>query len=700
MQFVRSWSSASREAVDDQLRTNPSAIKNYASSKYTETSPAYKESSKDSYRESSTQAYKEVEYKEPVAPAYKEPEYREPAFKGPSPSYKEPAYKDPVHREPEYKEPAYTSSAPAYKEPEYKEPAYSKEPEYKEPAYKEPEPAYKDPAPAYKEPEYQSPAPAYKEPAYSKEPEYKEPSAYKEEDAYRGQTSTEPVFRGETYRESFKETAHKSPAYIEEAYQAPNINYHSPKTDYVAPDSEFRPTGRPYQAPGPKSPVVMERDFVPIKNQNGGGLYDTPTTYRTPTATRDSYSDGPATYDILKPFEKANRPSSSGYASAAPSYDSPPTAVYEPVTAKYKPAAESYADSPSKAYEAPKTYDAPAYEVPKRYETPPEAPKKYEAPPQRKPSPSVAYYQPPTRYVEPPQYNNGGGYKGGSPSYETSSVKYESPAAQSYDAPSSSKYSEPAYDSPKKLYQESSTKYAETALYISTTSRPTVHKSDGGYRIEPLTTPAYKETYPADDYASSGYKDDVELSSTSYQAVAQNYDNVPKGDYQQPPTAYDQVRKPEESAYLPSKEDAYAPAPSSSYGDEPKKADDGYSPSAESAPGYEASTGKKKHYPVIIGRYQVTDSSAFLPKKVDGSGGGKSVGSHVHGSNGDEYVVYYLPYGQPLPIPVRKRRSAIDPPEEPVYTVRRYRNLAEGQPQRRKLRGQKRQQLVSIFFYY
>ncbi|KAI9559040.1 hypothetical protein GHT06_015829 [Daphnia sinensis] len=768
LQFVRSWSSASREAVDDQLRANPAAAKEYSSIKYKENAPAYKETSqKDSYKEpeykETTPAYKEsapaykepapaykepapaysepeykappfkgpsqsykepayteTDYKEPAykepaykdttpaykepaykesAPAYKEPEYKAPPFKGPSPSYKEPAYtetdyKEPGHKQPAYKEPEYKE--PAYsKEPEYKEPAYNKEPEYKEPAYKEPaaaykepaykepayqaptpaysepaykEPAYKEAAPAYKETEYKDPAPAYKEPAYKepeykepayKEPEYKEPAYkapdYKEESYKEAPRTDRPVFRDEIhYRETpHKETAHKS-AYKGETYEAPKINYHSPQSDYVAPETEFRPTSKPYEAVGPKSPVYMERDFIPIKSQAAN--YDPPTTtYRTTT----TYNDAPLSYDILKAFEKA-RPSGNAYP-AAPAY--PPTAVYEPVTAKYKAPEASY-DSPAQSYdtvatkpkateapyEAPK-YEQTAYEAPKRYvETPPARDylpaKKYENPPARTP-PSAAYYKPPNRYVEPPVHGS----------------KYEAPGA--YEAPA--KYSEPAYEAPKNY--DAPAKYADAPAY------PATNKPDA-YAVEKVTTPAYKESYPADDYAPSGYKDDVELSSTSYQAVSKNYDN-PSDDYAQPPVAYDQVKKPEES---------YA---SASY-DETKK-DDTYGADAGSSPSYEAP--KKKHYPVIIGRYQVTDSSAFLPKKVGGgesSTGVKSVGSQVHGSSGDEYVVYYLPYGQPLPVPVRRRRNTDD--SQPIYTIRRLRSLADRQRHSRKLSEERQQE--------
>lgn len=725
MQFVRSWSSASRDAVDEQMRKNPSIAKDYASVKYSDNTADYKEpAQKDSYKEpeykepaykETTPAYKETEYKESAPaykePAYKEPEYKEPAYKEPeykepaAPAYKEPAYSEPAYKEPAapaYKEPAYSEPAykepatPAYKEPAYKEPAYS-EPEYKEPAYKETAPAYKEPA--YKEPEYKEPAykePEYKEPAYKesapayKEPAYKEPE-YKDE-AYRDQARTEPVFREDyknaprkeqTYKEeSYKETSNKSPAYKEESYPSPSIDYHSPKGDYVAPESEFRPTNRPYSAVGPKSPVLIERDFVPIKQNGPSQQYDSPTTYRTTTISYGNNYDAPATYDILKPFEKAKP--SNAYP-AAPSYD-PPTAVYEPVTAKYKAPAET-------------SYEQTGYEAPKRYENTPsrESNKKYEAPPSRPASPSVAYYQPPTRYVEPPQYPSGGGsnqYKSpssysDSPSkpYETSAAKYESPAP-AYDSPSPAKYSEPAYEAPKRY--ETSTKYSEPVLYATTAKSP-AYKPGDGYRIEPLTTPVYKESYPAnDDYAPTSYKDDVDLSSTSYQAVSQNYD-TPKDDYK-PPSAYEQGGKDE--SYSSDSKDDYPPA---SYDD--AKKDDTYGSDTDSAPAYEASTSKKKHYPVIIGRYQVTDSSAFLPKKVGGesgssagSGGVKSVGSHVHGSNGDEYVVYYLPYGQPLPIPVRRRRST----DEPVHNVRRWRNLADSQLRRRGLRGQRQPVSISI----
>jgi hypothetical protein len=324
--------------------------------------------------------------------------------------------------------------------------------------------------------------------------------------------------------------------------------------------------------------------------------------------------------------------------------------------------------------------------------------KKYENPPSRTPSPSVAYYKPPNRYVEPPtKYESPAAYDSPAP------AKYVEPAYEApkkyeatYDSPAPAKYVEPAYEAPKKYEatydSPAPAKYVEPAYeapgkYVE--YPPTTHKPDG-YRVEPLTTPAYKETYPADDYAPSGYKDDVELSSTSYQAVSKNYDS-PIDDYGKPPVAYDQVKKPDES-YSAEKE-SYPSSPSY---DDAKKPDDTYGADAGSSPSYEAP--KKKHYPVIIGRYQVTDSSAFLPKKVGGesggsssgsSSGGKSVGSQVHGANGEEYVVYYLPYGQPLPIPVRRKRSTQDLENvQPVYTIRRLKSLADSQRHRRKLRGE------------
>ncbi len=115
--------------------------------------------------------------------------------------------------------------------------------------------------------------------------------------------------------------------------------------------------------------------------------------------------------------------------------------------------------------------------------------------------------------------------------------------------------------------------------------------------------------------------------------------------------------------------DGYSPVPkkesSPSYSQESKPSKSAASYSTDKNVNQSGST--KKHYPVIIGRYQVTDSTAFLPKKVDGgststnsktsSGKPVAAGSHVHGANGEEYVVYYLPYGQPLPIPIRKKRG-------------------------------------------
>jgi len=93
----------------------------------------------------------------------------------------------------------------------------------------------------------------------------------------------------------------------------------------------------------------------------------------------------------------------------------------------------------------------------------------------------------------------------------------------------------------------------------------------------------------------------------------------------------------------------------------------------------------KKHFPVIIGRYQVTDSRAFLPKPVDGKEPDIRSVEHLRGPNGQEYVVYYLPYGQPLPVPVRKRRMAH---KAAVHRVRR--SPVEGGRRRNGRRGHRR----------
>ena len=153
LQFVRSWSSASRDAVDSQLKSKPEDVSQYKTPSYSGSNhrepshaASYSEPSYSSPGNKDTYSGPTNDYKEPAytTPAYKEPAYKEPAYK--EPAYKEPAYTTPVYKEPAYKEPAYTTPAykePAYKEPAYKEPAYTT-PTYKEPAYKEP--AYKEPA--------------------------------------------------------------------------------------------------------------------------------------------------------------------------------------------------------------------------------------------------------------------------------------------------------------------------------------------------------------------------------------------------------------------------------------------------------------------------------------------------------------------------------------------------------------------------
>lgn len=79
----------------------------------------------------------------------------------------------------------------------------------------------------------------------------------------------------------------------------------------------------------------------------------------------------------------------------------------------------------------------------------------------------------------------------------------------------------------------------------------------------------------------------------------------------------------------------------------------------------------------------MTDSRAFLPKPVNGKDVSDEYSvEHLRGPNGQEYVVYYLPYGQPLPVPVRKRRDT---------GAVSYRRPVDGQRRRRRnQRGQRR----------
>jgi hypothetical protein len=198
--------------------------------------------------------------------------------------------------------------------------------------------------------------------------------------------------------------------------------------------------------------------------------------------------------------------------------------------------------------------------------------------------------------------------------------KYQPQPTRQPDPPN--RYVEPPQYENKTPY-EAPNRYVEPPTYAAPLPIVTYKPSLDTYAVvAPTTTPNYKEVEAGSSYA------------------ADNYQEVPKSKQ----TPYEESYKKEEDSY---------PA--------------------------QTSSTTKKRYPVIIGRYQVTDSAVFQPKKVSGS----SEGSHIHGANGEEYVVYYLPYGQPLPVPIRRRKRNV-----PVE--RSWVSLADSGPfQRRRNRGQR-----------
>ena len=260
----------------------------------------------------------------------------------------------------------------------------------------------------------------------------------------------------------------------------------------------------------------------------------------------------------------------------------------------YLPTSPKYQEQTTKAYESPK-YLPPLPPVSDSQSTNYESRPKYDIlrPLYQQPqSAKSVYYEPPVTTTV--KYES---------TTKSQVKKYQLPPSRRPDTPNryveAPQQQQPLYEDKKEVY-EAPKRYVEPPTYALpiVTYKPPLES----YPVAPpTTTPSYKEV-EADSYKE-------ELKNVPYSADTYQISETPQNAYEEPP------RKTEDASYYP------APATAS----------------------------PKKRYPVIIGRYQVADSEVFQPKKV-------SEGSHVHGANGEEYVVYYLPYGQPLPVPIRRRK--------------------------------------------
>ncbi|KAK2727965.1 uncharacterized protein LOC136033290 isoform X2 [Artemia franciscana] len=246
--------------------------------------------------------------------------------------------------------------------------------------------------------------------------------------------------------------------------------------------------------------------------------------------------------------------------------------------------------------------------------------------------------------------------------YSSKNKPYDS--KNSYDVYKEDK----AYIVPKDDYTQTAYKsdaYKEDKAYI-------VPKDD--YTQTSYESDVYKEDkayiLPKDDYTQTAYKSDGYEQKKNTAVKPNSYQKDTE------PSAYDSNSYDERKTYKDEydtttsyiDETKYESYSSDSYG-EPKKYSTEYEepktytekndePYITPDSSYETkaydteSYGIKKKYPVIIGRYQVTSSDAFLPTKVN-----TKESDH---KKEDEYVVYYLPYGQPLPVPIQKRSLDTD----------------------------------------
>ena len=225
------------------------------------------------------------------------------------------------------------------------------------------------------------------------------------------------------------------------------------------------------------------------------------------------------------------------------------------------------------------------------------------------PHPTITRYEetfPVPIYREPLNQEPSNGYGSDVKHQETDIKQVDKQEAYppiSVPYPTPSKYEElnpiPTYREPTIGYS-SDTEYQEAEKpQLYTTTSP------------PSTKTKYEETFPTPTYIEPLRKEPANVYSTDTK-------------YQETDTK--QIEQQTQSS-LKSVPDAYPNNEGKDYKNIPTPA-------------------PRKRYPVIIGRYQVTDSDAFLPIKVD------SEEKVARGNYGDreEYLVYYLPYGQPLPV--------------------------------------------------
>ena len=484
-------------------------------------------------------------------------------------------------------------------------------------------------------------APAYKEPV---EDVKEEDTASTYKDSYKNEDDSDqksPIYKedNQEYKEEESQQKEKNLHYLPtsykedkyEGYRAPvyKESVEKPRTEYYLP-----PTSKPYyQSTTPKaeSSYPEQKSAInPQINYHTMEDYVAPETEFRPPKHPFYYRQKPQVQkETYKPSTTAKYHDPSPATTYRPTPGNEPRyEILRPFQQRVKPSTEKPYIPTSPKYVRTEPSTTAAYEQPKYL------PPKYSEPPVSD-SHSTNYEQPKYDILRPfyqPQQAAKSVY------YEppvTTTAKYEptKPYVKKYQPPPTrqpeppNRYVEPPQYEDKAAY-EAPNRYVEPPTYAAPLPIVTYKPSLETYAVAaPTTTPNYKEAEAGSSY-----------SADSYQSK-----QVP----------YDESHKKEEDSYT---------APTSST--------------------------PKKRYPVIIGRYQVTDSAVFQPKKVSGS---SSEGSHIHGANGEEYVVYYLPYGQPLPVPIRRKRNV---PVEKSWV-----SLADS-VSRRRYRGQRllTEDPVSFFF--
>ena len=760
LQFVRSWSAASHDAVEEQLRTDPNAFseyKNTPSAGFTEpvtTTPAYKETlgiTMPSYPTPyNAPAYTEIKgpvmeiiestpYRELMQP-YKDTNYQNAGVRDSCKGIHQPASSAVIDGEAGQSKPLTSyESTTTYNDSTYSTTPILVKPDKVDTSVKETNyitpPA--DSAPYYIPPvkdDYNTGVNhAHVVANHQAIPTYETPTASRP--VYETPTTSRPTYEPPRSYEDL--ATHGTPSTNQQEYQSPAT--HEPPRSYENP-----PASRPaYEAPpsneqGYQAPAAYEPPTTPRPTYEAPAtyepprLYDTPSqqqgyqapaAYEVPTTPRPIY-EAPASYEPLRLNETPNQ---QGYqasgpnepsSTSRPAYGTPTTLdfilindspnSYESLTSRPAPAYNPHSSS-----EGPSTpsfqsiYDIPSSNQPTSrpsYETisevtmrsgfrpiygtpsaygPPEPPKSY--------TPQQQNFETPTTY-NPANQN----FKTTSQqSYGT--PKYEEPittVGPVYPAPVSTTSDTIPSQAPARGYAAYLSPQAYESAVRQASSAHEAPKSEAtkGYDTKGSVSAAYENinydghsnteaphhttpTYEAPATSSPPYKTpSLKLEPPTYYSLSQEgyQQQTLSSTYGDSKADYRVERQPSEQLvndYYPSGEVAQSTFESTpqSYDtfQKTKKTTESYTSTDAN------SKGGRKRYPVIIGRYQVTDSSAFLPVKVEdeqGSYASKGVNSK------DEYVVYYLPYGQPLPVQIRKRAAIYS---DPIPRTRRSSFLRE-----------------------